>query len=494
MCIISGFVCSCLVAHHLVVMYLEVYRERTKSGPLCSRISAAVLTPSCVKSNLCAACWALNHVQKLQGSAWFCMQYTYLIWCARDDLQGKLPDEFFEKQNIWLNRGNMYRLLLEPADIANHYGFKFFADSGHYLDGNRAGRSVLIDINSVLVCNKSVLVYTTMFLCIKKNVTVHCTKHTFILSASYRVRMQCFVVVLLIIGVVASHMWTGWHQGPRRACIKKTCHRLFKDSEILCAVQHWTIRCLTFCVLLTSAWSLHLCSTVFVQYTSCVFLPPQAPCETWGTTSAYCLSVAWSTADMPSANATVLLAAHYAAPVFSLGSYMQMPVISATGCDSGEHMVCSKPSAVLMHILTGRQSMLAETKLRGHLDRLCTILWTMAGCSRNWALSFMQFRLYMQQSQMHYVQIVLFLLCTGTCSWRSYGLAERMWRRPVPSTLLCLSKTWTREHVWTLSRCLKPHSPCGQQMLVWQAGVWITLGQRASGSLQAWTLFSITGT
>jgi hypothetical protein len=61
--------------------------------------------------------------------------------CGRmDAIQGKLPDEFFEKQNIWLNRGNMYRLLLEPADIANHYGFKSFADNGHYLDGNRAGR------------------------------------------------------------------------------------------------------------------------------------------------------------------------------------------------------------------------------------------------------------------------------------------------------------------------------------------------------------------
>lgn len=59
--------------------------------------------------------------------------------------KGKLPDEFFEKQNIWLNRGNMYRLLLEPADIANHYGFKFFADSGHYLDGNRAGRYLFLE-------------------------------------------------------------------------------------------------------------------------------------------------------------------------------------------------------------------------------------------------------------------------------------------------------------------------------------------------------------
>lgn len=54
--------------------------------------------------------------------------------------QGKLPSEFFEQQNIWLNRGNMYRLLLEPADIANHYGFKSFAANGHYLQGNRAGR------------------------------------------------------------------------------------------------------------------------------------------------------------------------------------------------------------------------------------------------------------------------------------------------------------------------------------------------------------------
>ena len=51
----------------------------------------------------------------------------------------------------------------------------------------------------------------------------------------------------------------------------------------------------------------------------------------------------------------MLLAAHYAAPVFSLGSYTQMLVTSATGCDNEEHMACSKPSAVLMHTLTGRQ-------------------------------------------------------------------------------------------------------------------------------------------
>lgn len=55
-------------------------------------------------------------------------------------LQGKLPHEFFEKDNIWLNRGNMYRLLLEPADIANHYGSRAYAGIGHYLDGNRPGR------------------------------------------------------------------------------------------------------------------------------------------------------------------------------------------------------------------------------------------------------------------------------------------------------------------------------------------------------------------
>lgn len=55
-------------------------------------------------------------------------------------MQGKLPHEFFEKDNIWLHRGNMYRLLLEPADIANHYGSKAFAGAGHYLEGNRAGR------------------------------------------------------------------------------------------------------------------------------------------------------------------------------------------------------------------------------------------------------------------------------------------------------------------------------------------------------------------
>lgn len=57
-------------------------------------------------------------------------------------LQGKLPPEFFEKQNIWLYRGNMYRLLVEPSDIANHYGLKSMSGVGHYLEGNRPGRQV----------------------------------------------------------------------------------------------------------------------------------------------------------------------------------------------------------------------------------------------------------------------------------------------------------------------------------------------------------------
>ena len=55
-------------------------------------------------------------------------------------LQKKLPSEFFEKQNIWLYRGNMYRLLVEPCDIANHYGLKSMSGVGHYLAGNRSGR------------------------------------------------------------------------------------------------------------------------------------------------------------------------------------------------------------------------------------------------------------------------------------------------------------------------------------------------------------------
>ena len=55
-------------------------------------------------------------------------------------LQKKLPTEFFEKQNIWLYRGNMYRLLVEPCDIANHYGLKSMSGVGHYLEGNRPGR------------------------------------------------------------------------------------------------------------------------------------------------------------------------------------------------------------------------------------------------------------------------------------------------------------------------------------------------------------------
>ncbi len=55
-------------------------------------------------------------------------------------LQNKLPSEFFEKQNIWLYRGNMYRLLVDPCDIANHYGLKSMSGVDHYLAGNRPGR------------------------------------------------------------------------------------------------------------------------------------------------------------------------------------------------------------------------------------------------------------------------------------------------------------------------------------------------------------------
>ncbi|DBA97048.1 TPA: Lipase-like pad4 [Trebouxia sp. C0004] len=60
---------------------------------------------------------------------------TIFLWNKR-----KLPAEFFEKQNIWLYRGNMYRLLVEPCDIANHYGLKSMSGVGHYLAGNRPGR------------------------------------------------------------------------------------------------------------------------------------------------------------------------------------------------------------------------------------------------------------------------------------------------------------------------------------------------------------------
>ncbi|KAL0054780.1 hypothetical protein WJX82_002300 [Trebouxia sp. C0006] len=60
---------------------------------------------------------------------------TIFLWNKK-----KLPSEFFEKQNIWLYRGNMYRLLVEPCDIANHYGLKSMSGVGHYLAGNRPGR------------------------------------------------------------------------------------------------------------------------------------------------------------------------------------------------------------------------------------------------------------------------------------------------------------------------------------------------------------------
>lgn len=81
--------------------------------------------------------WEIKEKMTIANGFW---RETIFLWN-----KGKLPDEFFEKQNIWLNRGNMYRLLLEPADIANHYGFKSFADSGHYLDGNRAGRYIFLE-------------------------------------------------------------------------------------------------------------------------------------------------------------------------------------------------------------------------------------------------------------------------------------------------------------------------------------------------------------
>lgn len=66
---------------------------------------------------------------------------SVLMWSQHGMLlQKKLPTEFFEKQNIWLYRGNMYRLLVEPCDIANHYGLKSMSGVGHYLAGNRPGR------------------------------------------------------------------------------------------------------------------------------------------------------------------------------------------------------------------------------------------------------------------------------------------------------------------------------------------------------------------
>ena len=49
----------------------------------------------------------------------------------------------------------MYRLLLEPADIANHYGLKAFAANGHYLEGNRAGRSGIDRSSAACVLNHS---------------------------------------------------------------------------------------------------------------------------------------------------------------------------------------------------------------------------------------------------------------------------------------------------------------------------------------------------
>ena len=77
----------------------------------------------------------LEHALQLTAAS------SVLLWSQYGMLlQKKLPTEFFEKQNIWLYRGNMYRLLVEPCDIANHYGLKSMSGVGHYLAGNRPGR------------------------------------------------------------------------------------------------------------------------------------------------------------------------------------------------------------------------------------------------------------------------------------------------------------------------------------------------------------------
>eukprot|EP00898_Chlorokybus_atmophyticus_P000212 jgi/Chlat1/1191/Chrsp114S01653 len=58
-------------------------------------------------------------------------------WVTTQYERGSIPEDIFSSTSDWLARGNNYRLLVEPIDIANWYsqkGANFYASNGkHYL-------------------------------------------------------------------------------------------------------------------------------------------------------------------------------------------------------------------------------------------------------------------------------------------------------------------------------------------------------------------------
>eukprot|EP00898_Chlorokybus_atmophyticus_P005865 jgi/Chlat1/627/Chrsp103S00004 len=70
----------------------------------------------------------VNSARRLLASFW-----DWATELAKDEA---LPAKVFAKGRLWLSRGDNYRKLLEPVDIANYYhgGFINIGDSGHYLE------------------------------------------------------------------------------------------------------------------------------------------------------------------------------------------------------------------------------------------------------------------------------------------------------------------------------------------------------------------------
>ncbi|KAH9325589.1 hypothetical protein KI387_005767 [Taxus chinensis] len=62
----------------------------------------------------------------------------------KDMLQRKeLPDDF-ESEEEWIDAGNVYRMVVEPLDIANYYRLGKHEDTGHYLAKGRPCRYLLL--------------------------------------------------------------------------------------------------------------------------------------------------------------------------------------------------------------------------------------------------------------------------------------------------------------------------------------------------------------
>uniref|UniRef100_A0A0C9RJM9 TSA: Wollemia nobilis Ref_Wollemi_Transcript_14423_2311 transcribed RNA sequence n=1 Tax=Wollemia nobilis TaxID=56998 RepID=A0A0C9RJM9_9CONI len=56
----------------------------------------------------------------------------------------ELPDDF-ETEEEWIKAGSVYRMLVEPLDIANYYRLGKHEDSGHYLAKGRPRRYILVE-------------------------------------------------------------------------------------------------------------------------------------------------------------------------------------------------------------------------------------------------------------------------------------------------------------------------------------------------------------